>query len=580
MFWRVDSTRSEESAFSLYGFVKIFPFLKLWKNKDRKDKIICPLCRVTSGRMIKSQEQDEFFAVRVQDPRVQNEGSWISYVDFRIFLHTNSKAFTAKTSCVRRRYSEFVWLKKKLQKNAGLVPVPDLPKKSFFSFINDEFIERRRKGLQSFLNKVLHMTVCLSDSQLHLFLQTQLPVKHIEDCVQGHTPYTVTEAILTYASSNRGWVQEEGGGAQELWPTHVPYESVESPAPHLPSFQNPGATSSGPLNELTVVSDSESRPSDAEQTALDLKKGIGHEQLPQEGESYITLVVEVHPNRVCIETKEEDEHIGSKETQRLDSNAKDLQNDDCDCLAPQIDGLIEDKIQHGDACNEEDLDQERTVVEDALDVTSIDGVIEKKILDDFNEVKKEIQDVGPEQDSDVRQASDKVLHEEDPGVRIHNNEVTIDLSAVEEDDVEKVHETTASTFKDVALHDAFEENTPDIDGHDKAGITEEHATQENGVSDEDCSDDAAVQEENEMHVGEVNKFNAKCFQPSSAILILEGIEEAVSTQMALVTETVSNHDANTADVNTLVLHAIEIDTIQCHKMDGHIIITTHQPDTN
>lgn len=91
MFWRVESTRSEESDFSLYGFVKIFPFLKLWKNKDRKDTTMwvkktnklakhawwgmfccgwwlmlqwlvfhrCPLCRVTSGRrMIKSQEQD------------------------------------------------------------------------------------------------------------------------------------------------------------------------------------------------------------------------------------------------------------------------------------------------------------------------------------------------------------------------------------------------------------------------------------------------------------------------------------------------------------------------------------------
>ncbi|XP_016091934.1 uncharacterized protein [Sinocyclocheilus grahami] len=529
--------------------------------------------------MIKSQEQDEFIAVRVQDPRVQNEGSWISYLDFKIFLHTNSKAFTAKTSCVRRRYSEFVWLKKKLQKNAGLVPVPDLPKKSFFSFINDEFIERRRKGLQSFLDKVLHMTVCLSDSQLHLFLQTQLPVKHIEDCVQGHTPYTVTEAILTYASSNRGWVQEEGGGAraQELWPTPVPYESAESPAPHLPSLQNPGATSSGPLNELTDVSDSESRPSDSEQTALDLKQGIGHGQLPQEGESYITLVVEVHPNLVVsVETEEEDGHIGSKEMQRLDKDAKDLQNYDCDYLAPQIDGLIEDKIQQGDACNKEDLKQETTVVEDAVDVTSVDGVIEKKIPDDFNEVKKGSQDIGLEQDSDLRRAP----HEEDPGVRIHNNEVTMDLSAVEEDNAEKVLETAATTVEDVALHDAFEESTSDIEGQDKAGITEEHATQENGVSDEDCSEDAAVQEENEVHVGEVNKLNAKCFQPSSAILILEGIEEAVSTQMAPVTETVSNLDANTADVNTLVLHAIEIDSMQCHETDSHIIITTHQPDTN
>uniref|UniRef100_A0A3Q2XG81 Sorting nexin 11 n=1 Tax=Hippocampus comes TaxID=109280 RepID=A0A3Q2XG81_HIPCM len=151
----------------------------------------------------------EFVAVRVQDPRVQNEGLWNSYVDYKIFLHTNSKAFTAKTSCVRRRYSEFAWLKKKLQKNAGLVPVPDLPGKSFFSFSNEDFLERRRQGLQVFLDKVVNMTVCLSDSQLHLFLQTQLPVGHILDCVQGHTPYSVTDAILTYASSNRGWAQAQ-----------------------------------------------------------------------------------------------------------------------------------------------------------------------------------------------------------------------------------------------------------------------------------------------------------------------------------------------------------------------------------
>uniref|UniRef100_G3NIJ1 Sorting nexin 11 n=1 Tax=Gasterosteus aculeatus TaxID=69293 RepID=G3NIJ1_GASAC len=151
----------------------------------------------------------EFVAVRVQDPRLQNEGSWNSYVDYKIFLHTNSKAFTAKTSCVRRRYSEFVWLKKMLQKNSGLVPVPELPGKYFFFSSNEDFLERRRKGLQAFLDNVVNMTVCLSDSQLHLFLQTQLPVGHILDCVQGHTPYSVTDAILTYASSNRGYAQAQ-----------------------------------------------------------------------------------------------------------------------------------------------------------------------------------------------------------------------------------------------------------------------------------------------------------------------------------------------------------------------------------
>ncbi|XP_064169857.1 sorting nexin-11-like [Anguilla rostrata] len=199
----------------------------------------CIQCCATFFRMNEILEEDEFIAVRVQDPRVQNEGFWNSYVDFKIFLHTNSKAFTAKTSCVRRRYSEFVWLKKKLQKNSGVVPVPGLPGKTlFFSFSNEDFIERRRRGLQNFLDKVVHMTVCLSDSQLHLFLQTQLPVRHIEDCVQGHTPYSVTDAILTYASSNRGWAQEEEGVVQEPSLPSVSYESVDSPAPHLPSLQN------------------------------------------------------------------------------------------------------------------------------------------------------------------------------------------------------------------------------------------------------------------------------------------------------------------------------------------------------
>lgn len=34
---------------------------------------------------------------------------------------TNSMCFTMKTSCVRRRYREFVWLRQRLQSNALLV---------------------------------------------------------------------------------------------------------------------------------------------------------------------------------------------------------------------------------------------------------------------------------------------------------------------------------------------------------------------------------------------------------------------------------------------------------------------------
>ncbi|KAE8575051.1 hypothetical protein XENTR_v10003680 [Xenopus tropicalis] len=155
-------------------------------------------------------DEEEFITIRVQDPRLQNEGSWASYVDYKIFLHTNSKAFTAKTSCVRRRYREFDWLRKRLQKNSGLVPVPALPGKlPFLVGNNDDFIERRRQGLQQFLEQIVQNMVLLSDSQLHLFLQSQLPLSEIEACVLGHRPYTATEAILNYAMSNQGWTQEE-----------------------------------------------------------------------------------------------------------------------------------------------------------------------------------------------------------------------------------------------------------------------------------------------------------------------------------------------------------------------------------
>ncbi|XP_002719364.1 sorting nexin-11 [Oryctolagus cuniculus] len=169
-----------------------------------------------SCKMSETQEQEEVITVRVQDPRVQNEGSWNSYVDYKIFLHTNSKAFTAKTSCVRRRYREFVWLRKQLQRNAGLVPVPELPGKSAFFGSSDEFIEKRRQGLQHFLEKVLQSVVLLSDSQLHLFLQSQLSVPEIEACVQGRSSVTVSEAILRYAMSNCGWAQEERQSSSHL----------------------------------------------------------------------------------------------------------------------------------------------------------------------------------------------------------------------------------------------------------------------------------------------------------------------------------------------------------------------------
>ncbi|XP_041963667.1 sorting nexin-10B isoform X2 [Alosa sapidissima] len=57
------------------------------------------------------------------------------------------------------------------------------------------------KGLQQFLQTVVLNPLLLSDSCLHLFLQSQLSVPHMEACAEGRGGVTVTQAIHSSALS-------------------------------------------------------------------------------------------------------------------------------------------------------------------------------------------------------------------------------------------------------------------------------------------------------------------------------------------------------------------------------------------
>ncbi|KAM3873370.1 sorting nexin-10B [Diretmus argenteus] len=136
-------------------------------------------------------------SVWVRDPRIQKNDFWHAYMDYEICLHTNSLCFTKKISCVRRRYSEFVWLRQKLHANSLLmVHLPQLPPKNpFFSLNNAQQIIERMKGLQKFLEQIVQSPLLLSDSCLHLFLQSQLKVSKMEACAAGRTHYSVAQAV-------------------------------------------------------------------------------------------------------------------------------------------------------------------------------------------------------------------------------------------------------------------------------------------------------------------------------------------------------------------------------------------------
>ncbi|XP_029360976.1 sorting nexin-10B [Echeneis naucrates] len=139
----------------------------------------------------------QVISVWVRDPRIQKNDFWHAYIDYEITLHTDSVFFTKKISSVRRRFSEFVWLRQKLQSNSMLmVQLPELPPKNpFFSLNNAKQVTERMKGLQTFLEQILQSPLLLSDSCLHLFLQSQLSVSKIEACAAGRTHYSVAQAV-------------------------------------------------------------------------------------------------------------------------------------------------------------------------------------------------------------------------------------------------------------------------------------------------------------------------------------------------------------------------------------------------
>ncbi|XP_029370707.1 sorting nexin-10A [Echeneis naucrates] len=161
--------------------------------------------------MLDNLSKAEFISICVRNPSIHKDDLWHTHVNYEICLETNSMCFRKKSSCVRRRYSEFVWLRHCLEQNALIIELPKLPPwNPFFSPRHTAEVARRMKGLQRFLESVLHTPLLLSDSRLHLFLQSDLSTTKIEKCARGKTRYTVAEAIQRSSSVHIGSLEDKG----------------------------------------------------------------------------------------------------------------------------------------------------------------------------------------------------------------------------------------------------------------------------------------------------------------------------------------------------------------------------------
>lgn len=101
-----------------------------------------------------------FLEIDVNNPQTHGVGKQ-RYTDYEVRVRTNLPVFRLKESNVRRRYSDFEWLRVELERDSKIV-VPKLPGKAFSrqlpfrgddGIFEDNFIEDRRKALEDFINK-------------------------------------------------------------------------------------------------------------------------------------------------------------------------------------------------------------------------------------------------------------------------------------------------------------------------------------------------------------------------------------------------------------------------------------------
>ena len=171
----------------------------------------------------------EVTIVEVRNP-VNHIETGKKYTDFEICIKTTNIAFIIPQSYVRRRYSDFVWLRSWLAKNNGDFmnkEMPKLPPKKLVNRFDHEFLKDRMSGLQTFLRSVILHNVFLSDKALHLFLQSGIPVNQINDYLLGKVNLGYFEILFDHKDDK---ISDALGVIQNT-DSRVEYDSVGNTSP-------------------------------------------------------------------------------------------------------------------------------------------------------------------------------------------------------------------------------------------------------------------------------------------------------------------------------------------------------------
>merc|ERR1711998_725201 len=111
------------------------------------------------GLMGKLNLEADGIECSVRDPEKHGD-TMNNYITFKVATKTVQSTwpqFKETEFSVRRRFKDFVWLRTSLCENHANVIVPPLPDKEIFNIdkFSQDFLEKRRVGLQNFLNRCL-----------------------------------------------------------------------------------------------------------------------------------------------------------------------------------------------------------------------------------------------------------------------------------------------------------------------------------------------------------------------------------------------------------------------------------------
>jgi len=110
-------------------------------------------------------KDDGAMKIAVDDPKTEG-GRLQSYVTYCVSV----KPPLPGVSSVRRRYSDFEWLRKTLLTLFPGVFIPPLPEKKIFASKDEDFVKERAVGLERFMNRLAALSFVSGSDAFHVFL--------------------------------------------------------------------------------------------------------------------------------------------------------------------------------------------------------------------------------------------------------------------------------------------------------------------------------------------------------------------------------------------------------------------------